>query len=105
MTSYDPAGFPQWLQLMITGPMPNGAPEAIRRCADAWAESARRLEETAVRLEQLKAGAAAQSIIGATGDAIRARLDSQLEDTRTQVEFHDQVAKFLYEAANQVWQW
>ncbi|WP_459548098.1 amidase family protein [Nocardia sp. X0981] len=102
MTSYDPAGFPQWLQLMITGPMPNGAPEAIRRCADAWAESARRLEETAVRLEQLKAGAAAQSISGATGDAIRAQLDSQLEDTRTQVEFHDQVAKFLYEAANQI---
>lgn len=102
MTSYDPAGFPQWLQLMVTGPMPNGAPEAIRRCADAWAESARRLEETAVKLEQLKAGDAALSISGATGDAIRAQLDSQLEDTRTQVEFHDQVAKFLYEAANQI---
>ncbi|MEU4314026.1 hypothetical protein AB0F41_15695, partial [Nocardia sp. NPDC024068] len=102
MTSYDTSDFPQWLQHMVTGPMPQGIPDALRRCADAWAESAQRLRETSTRLEELRSGAAAAAIDGATGAGLRAGIESQIRDTGTQIEFHDQVAALLYEAANQI---
>ncbi|MEU1984199.1 MFS transporter [Nocardia sp. NPDC019395] len=102
MSSYDTSVFPLWLQHMVLGPMPNGAPEAIRRCADAWADSARRLERTLTRLEELRHKAAAGHFEGAGGTGIRAQLDQQITDVRSQIEFHRQVAKVLYEAANQI---
>ncbi|WP_194290146.1 ATP-binding protein, partial [Nocardia macrotermitis] len=100
MSVHIPSGFPTWLVDLVAGHLPLAQVDAMRRLADAWVAQARRLGETLQRLEALLASHAATTLEGATGDAIREQLRTQIADTKAQITNCDNRARQLYEAAN-----
>ncbi|MFQ6394930.1 hypothetical protein ACLMAJ_15880 [Nocardia sp. KC 131] len=97
-----PAGFPDWLTRWVIGHYLEGIPKDIRSAADAWAQAAERLAVTLDDLERLAVSRAATAIQGRTGDAIRKHVDTEIRNTRSQIEVSNAVATLLYDIANSI---
>lgn len=96
-----PEYFPEWLTNMVLGHFPDGDPEAMRRTADGWSDSANRLVTVVDRLQAAQEKLAL-AVEGATGDAIQKQYRKLIADTRAQIEFNNRMARQLYENATAI---
>ncbi|MGK8521357.1 hypothetical protein ACRS6B_07265 [Nocardia asteroides] len=92
---------PDWLVDMVLGHIPKGDPEAMRRAADAWAESADALVPV---LHRLRAASAQldKAVEGETGAAMREQYRKLIAHTEAQIEFCNSMARPLYDNATAV---